>query len=268
MIASARMYSVDAATAAAWRALLEWVAARAGVACEVIDYPPPQPLSSLWARPDLCCAFMCGYPFARALPQPTILAAPVPSPSRYGGRPVYGTDIVVRADSSFARLDDAFGRRFAYTTEDSQSGWHAPRLLFAPHARMRGLPLFAAIVGPLVTPRDVALAIAGGDADAGPLDTYAHDLMRLHEPALAAQLRVVATTPLTPIPPLVGAPSMAASDARRMTDALLAVAEAPELERLRAALLLRAFAAVTAASYDRLVAHASEADAQGYPRIA
>jgi ABC-type phosphate/phosphonate transport system substrate-binding protein len=268
VIANARMYSINAAAAAAWRALLEWVVARAGVYCEVIDHPPPQPLSSLWARPDLGCTFMCGYPFARALPQPTLLAAPVPSPSRYGGRPVYATDIVVRADSSFESLDAVFGRRFAYTTEDSQSGWHAPRLLLAPYTSTRGRSLFAATVGPLVTPRDVALAVAGGDADAGPLDSYAHDLMRLHEPALAAQLRVVATTPLTPIPLFVGAPSMAASDARRMTDALLAVAEAPELESLRAVLLLRGFATVTAASYAGLVAQASEADALGYPRIA
>ena len=128
------MYSVNAATAAAWRALLEWVIARAGVDVEVIDYPPPQPLPALWARDDLAGVFMCGYPFSRAVPQPTILAAPVPAMPRCQGKPVYWTDIVVRADSSIHRLEDSFGKRFAYTAPDSQSGYHAPRHLLAPYA--------------------------------------------------------------------------------------------------------------------------------------
>ncbi len=262
------MYSVDAATAAAWRALLEWVMARAGVRCEVIDYPAPQPLAALWNRSDLGCAFMCGYPLARADPRPTILAAPVPTPASYGARPVYWTDIVVRTGSSLTALEDAFGRRFAYTTEDSQSGWQAPRLLLAPHAARRGRPLFAEIIGPLITPRNLARAIAGGDADAGALDSYAHDLLRLHDPALAAKLRVVATTPPTPIPPLVAAASRAVSDVRRMTDALLAVGDAPELQAVRNVLLLRGFAAVPPRSYERLIDDACAADAQGYARIA
>jgi hypothetical protein len=80
MIANARMYSINAATSAAWRTLLEWVLARAGVEAEVIDFPAPQPLPDLWGRLDLACAFMCGYPFALASPRPLLLAAPVPKP--------------------------------------------------------------------------------------------------------------------------------------------------------------------------------------------
>ena len=189
MIANARMYAIGGA-AAAWRTLLEWVVARAGVACDVIDYPPPQPLAALWARPDLGCAFMCGYPFSTTVPRPTLLAAPVPNPAPHGGRPVYWTDIVVAAESRLERLEDTFGATFAWTSEDSYSGWHAPRLLLAPHAQRRGGPLFAATIGPLVTPRAVAVAVAEGRADAGPLDCYAHALLRTHEPALAARLRV------------------------------------------------------------------------------
>ena len=195
MIANARMYAVCPAAAVAWRTLLDWVFAHAGVTGEVFDYPAPQPLSALWARPDLACAFMCGYPFATAATRPTLLAAPVPSPAPYGERPVYWTEIVVAATASFERVEDIFGGRFAWTAEDSQSGWQAPRLLLAPHAQRRGSPLFSTTVGPLVTPREVALAVAEGRADAGPLDSYALALLRLHEPALAARLRVIAQTP-------------------------------------------------------------------------
>ena len=193
MIANARMYSVDAASAAAWRALLEWVLHRAGVEGEVVDHRSPLPLETLWSRPDLGCAFMCGYPFARATPQPIPLVALVPSPERYGGKPVYWTDLVVRDDAPLRTIADAFGRVIAYTTEGSQSGYQAPRRFLAPYARGRGGSLFASTIGPLITPRHVAEAIVTGAADIGPLDSYAHDLLRQNEPGLASRLRTIAS---------------------------------------------------------------------------
>jgi ABC-type phosphate/phosphonate transport system substrate-binding protein len=268
MIANARMYSVNAATADAWRMLLEWVAARAGIACEVVDWPPPQPLSALWARADLAAAFMCGYPFALAAQRPTLLAAPVPAMQRCEGEPVYWTDIVVRADSPLRTLAGLFGRRFAYTAPDSQSGYQAPRRFLAPHAAARGGRLFAAAVGPLVTPRRVVDAVIGGECDAGPLDSYWHELLRASEPETAAELRVIAATDPTPIPALVAAATIGASDAARLTDTLLAVERAPELAPLRAQLRLQRFAAVPPERYDVLLTRAHAADELGYPQLA
>jgi ABC-type phosphate/phosphonate transport system substrate-binding protein len=266
LIANARMYSVTAQAAATWRALLEWVIERARVDCQAIDYPPPKPMASLWARPDLGCAFMCGYPYALATPKPTLLAAPVPSPDAYGGKPMYWTDLVVRADASWVKLEDLFGRRLAYTTEDSQSGYQAARELLAPYARAGRL--FAATVGPLITPRAVAEAVIAGKADMGPLDSYAHDLIRTHEPGLAAQLRTIATTPPAPIPPLVAAPGIATADAERLRSALLDIAQAAELRSIRDALLLDGFVEVEPEDYSVLLERAGDADRNGYPRLA
>jgi len=268
MFANARMYSLNAALAEAWRVLLQWVVDRADVACDVIDYPAPQPLPALWSRADMGCAFMCGYPLARALPRPVVLAAPLPSPARYGGQPVYCTDLVVRAHSAIATMTEAWGQRLAFTTPDSMSGYQAPRRFLAPFAAARGGKLFAATVGPLITPRAVVDALLAGQADIGPLDSYAHDLLRLHEPELAAQLKVVASTPLAPIPPLVGAPAIDPIAAQRLTEALLAVGGAPELAAQRAALLLRGFARIPASDYHANMAAADEADALGYPLLA
>ncbi len=268
LIANARMYAVNATVAAAWRTLLEWVIAHAGVAAEVVDYPAPKPLPALWANADAACVFMCGYPIATAQPAPQILAAPVPMPARYGDVPVYFTDIIVRADSPLRQLTDAFGRRFAFTSEDSQSGYQAPRRLLAPFARNRGGRLFQSVAGPLQTPRRVVEAVLSGEADAGPLDSYFHDLLRQHEPALAAQLRVLTSTPPTPIPALVAAAALPGAIARRFGAALLAVADADELSPVRTTLLLRRFAAVEAADYAKLRANALAIDAAGYARIA
>jgi ABC-type phosphate/phosphonate transport system substrate-binding protein len=268
MFANARMYSLNPALAAAWRTLLEWVIARAGVDCTVIDYPAPQPLPALWARADLGCAFMCGYPLAHAQPQPVVLAAPAPSPARYAGRPVYCTDLVAHAGGAIATLADAWGRRVAFTSIDSMSGYQAVRRFLAPRAAERGGKLFSASVGPLLTPRGVVDAVLDGEADLGPLDSYAHDLLRLHEPQLAARLVVIASTPFTPIPPLVGAAGIEPAAARRLRVALLEVETMAALAPVRAALLLHGFARIEAAEYHASMAAAAEADALGYARLA
>lgn len=266
-IANARMYSVNAEVADSWRTLLQWVVERASVAVEVIDYPAPQPLPALWDRPDLACVFMCGFPLSRADARPVVLAAPVPSPPAYAGRPVYWTNLVVRADGPIRSLDGAYGKRIAFTTPDSQSGYQALRSFFAPHARTRGSPLFAGTIGPLITPRRVVEAVLAGEADIGPVDSYAYDLMQRHENAWLAPLRVIARTGPTPIPSLVGAPGLPDDIAQALRAALLSVAKAPELAATRDALLLHGFAPPSAADYGVLLEAAEAATALGYPRL-
>ena len=246
-VANARMYSVNVAVAAAWRALLHWVVDRAGVDAEVVDYAAPQPLPALWARDDLACVFMCGHPFSRATPQPVAIAAPVPSPESYRNRPEYRTCIVAREDSGIRTLPDAFGRRMAYTALDSQSGYLALRAMVAGVREP-----FADMIGPLVTPRRVVEAVLAGDADAGPVDSYALDLMRHHEPAFVAPLHVIATSAPMPIPLLVASPGMPAGDVDRLRRALGDVEEEAPVGDLRAALLLRRFAVVDAQAYAAL----------------
>ena len=211
---------------------------------------------------------MCGYPLSQASPQPVVLAAPVPSPPAYGSQPVYWTNLVARSDGPIKTIDDVFGKRMAFTTIDSQSGYQAVRAFFAPYAVKRGSPLFAAMVGPLVTPRRVIEAVLAGDADVGPVDSYAFDLLQRHEVQWLAPLRVIAATPATWIPPLVGAPDLPADVARALRDALALVEDEPSLAGMREALLLRAFATATASMYDSLGNAAEEASAMGYPRLA
>ena len=85
-IASARMYSWSPSLTAAWHRLLAWVSTRAEVPLAVLDLADPLPLDEIWRREDLGCVFMCGYPWALRRDRPHLLAAPVPSPPRYGGQ--------------------------------------------------------------------------------------------------------------------------------------------------------------------------------------
>lgn len=251
-VANARMYSATPRVRADWSALLAWVLRRAGLAWPVIDYAAPAPLNALWARDDLGLAMMCGLPFAERRPAPRLIAAPVPSPARYGGRPVYGSDIVVRADAPFQRLEDTFGGTVGYTLADSMSGGVAFRAHLAPLRQRHGGRLYARAVGGLVHARGVIEALARGDIDVGPLDSYYHDLLHHDEPDFAARVRTVATTALRPIPPLVATAALDEATLQALRSALMAVADAPELAAMRQRLLLTGFAFPDPADYQPL----------------
>jgi len=103
-------------------------------------------------------------------------------------------------------------------------------------------------------------AIARGDADIGPLDSFCHDLLRLHAPELAARVRILATTPPTPIPALVATAALDGDTVGRLRAALAAVADAPELAEIRATALLKAFDVPEPARYDVLRRQAPDAE--------
>jgi ABC-type phosphate/phosphonate transport system substrate-binding protein len=260
---NARMYSVTPRATAAWRTLIDWALARAGVAGEWLDHPPPKAISDMWARDDLVCAQMCGLPFSLRVPQATLLAAPVPSPPDYGGRSVYWSYIAVRADSPYRTLEDTFGKVAGYTVKDSQSGYFA----FRHHLMQRapGKTPYAKIVGGLVNPRGVVAALADGRIDVGPLDSYVFDLIRDGDPAFAAQVRIIDTTDPTPMPPLVTTlPAMPADAVAGLRNAFAAAGSEPALADARRALLIERFMLPDAAAFkvqkqrhDRVVAEAA-----------
>lgn len=264
-IANARMYSVNDAVGMAWHELLQRVLARAGLKWEVVGHDPDLPIEDLWSRPNLGCVFMCGLPYARSfaggISPYSLLAAPVPSPARYGGLPVYFSDLVVRADSGFQRIEDTFGGTVGYTVRHSQSGYIAMKRALKPYRQAQpGVPLYAHAAGPLHTPQRALEAVLSGACDMVALDGYAHDLLRKYEPDLAQRLRVLATSPVTPIPVLISnlPPEVACQD--RLRDALKAVEHGEEFAKLRERLLLWRFAFPSASDYARLAREADEAD--------
>ena len=266
MIASARLYEWAPTLVTAWRRLLEDVAARAKVALEFA--PSSASLDELWSRDDLGCVFMCGYPYALRAQRPALLAGPVPSPPRFGDRPVYVSDFIVAANAPYTRLEDTFGRRIAYSTEHSQSGYNAARHHLLAYRSPARPTLFNEVKGPYVRQRAVIQAVLDGEADVAAIDGYAHDLLRRHDPALAGRLRVVGTTAPSPSPPLVASPRMSAAERERLTQALLDAHRTPSLQPVMEDLLLRRFERVREQDFGALVEQQRAAEAAGYPKLA
>ena len=267
-VASARMYSWCPTLTAAWRRLLEWVAAHSGGAVKVLELADPYPLEDLWARDDLGCVFMCGYPWAMRAHRPHLLAAPVPSPPRYGGRPIYFTDFVVRADSAYRTLEDTFGGRIAYSIEHSHSGYNAARFHLLAYRRPDRPTFYTEVLGPLHRQLPVIDAVLDGRADVGPVDAYGLDLLRRHGAERARRVRVVATTVEAPSAPLVASPAVDAAARARLTEALLAAHTARELGPTLDELLVSRFVPADPGAFEVMLERQRQAEAAGYSRLA
>jgi ABC-type phosphate/phosphonate transport system substrate-binding protein len=260
------MYSVNPGAASAWKELFEWLARTSGVDLRVIDHAFPSPLAELWSRPDLGCAFMCGFPFKLTQHPPRPVAAPVPLGAAVPGRPIYATRLVVNVDSPFQSLQDTFGGRLGYTVQDSHSGYNALRHHLLPYWQQNGGKLlYRESVGPLTTPRRVIEAIRAGAIDVGPLDSYALDLMQHHDPGLVAQIRVVATTDSAPIPFLVASRECPDEVVVALQTALMEFGADAACGNLRERLCLHSFAPIAITNYDLMVRWDAEARATGYP---
>lgn len=244
--------------------MFTWVGRRAKVDLEVIDHPAPAPLENLWARDDLGLVFMCGWPFAMQGYRHRIIAAPVPKPSRYDGRPIYFTDFVVHKNSSFYKLEDTFGGRLAWTVEHSQSGFNAVRYHLLHHLTSCGQKLYKKSVGPVISPIGSIRSLIENRADIAPLDSFAYDLMKTNAPNMVENIRVVATTDAAPIPPLVASPNVNDDVCERLTKALLDAAQEPILKETMNTLLLSGFVKVEPVYYCVTEERARAATEAGY----
>ena len=262
------MYSWSPSATAAWHRLLGWVAKTADVDLTLMDQSDPTSLDELWQRDDMGCVFMCGYPWALRRDRPALLASPVPSPPRYGGRAVYVTDFIVRADSPHTRVEDTFGGTIAYSVEHSHSGYNAPRYHLLAYRTPQRPTLYRSVIGPFVRQRPVIEAVIDGRADVAAVDGYGLDLLRRHAPEVGNRVRVIDTTLPAPSAPLVASPGTPPQACEALTAALLQAHTMPELKTTLDEVLLSRFVRVEPSVFEIFLERERAAEAAGYPKLA
>jgi ABC-type phosphate/phosphonate transport system substrate-binding protein len=267
-ITNARMYAVTPEVEARWRTLLGLISREAEVPLEYFPYPAPQPLEALWSRADLGAVFMCGYPIALKLAPVVPIAAPVPRAPWAAGRAVYRTDLIVREDAPYRRLEDTFGGRAGWTVEHSHSGFNALRHHLLAYRTPQRPALYQEMVGNLVTARNVLDAVRAGRIDVGPLDAYWHLLIARHAPELTRGVRVLTSTEVAPMPALVAAAGAPADMIGRLRGAFLSAREQSWFGPLAELLLLEGFAEVSVESFAPLLRWEGAAKAAGFDRPA
>ena len=248
--------------------LIARVAADAGTSFTYQEYPAPRPLEDLWRRADIGCVQMCGYPIARKVAEVVPLASPIPAASWAGGKAVYRSDLIVRADAPYSSLEETFSGTAGWTVSHSQSGFNAFRHHLLQYRTAGQTRLFKHTVGNLGTARNIIDSVLDGTIDIGPLDAYWHMLIRKYEPELTAGIRVLESTDTVPMPAFVASPEVPGQIVSRMRNAFAAAHSQPWFEPFRKALLIEGFAPVTRETFARALDWNTAAIEAGYPEPA
>jgi len=202
---------------------------------------------------DIALGWICGRPYTRLVDDRRapirLLVAPVMAGERYGGRPVYFSDVVVRADSPFRRFDDLRGASWAYNEPGSQSGYTITQYRLAMMGE--GGDFFGRVVGSGAHVRSLAMVLSG-EVDASAIDSTVLEWELAGDPDLGRRLRIIDTFGPSPIPPLVASTRLDPALFASIRDLLLSLHETAEGRAILEIGRLARFAAVTDGDYDAI----------------
>ena len=160
-----------------------------------------QTVHDLLNNGQIDAAWTCGYPFVRFQSQLQLLAVPL-----YQRQPLYQSYLIrpLGGEATVRGWADMAGKVFAYSDPLSNSGWLVAQGEFAAaHIDQKDLKRSFFAHGH----RNVADAVASRLADAGSIDGYVWETMRLQGMPGAMQTEVIWKSRLHGFPPLVAAAS-------------------------------------------------------------
>lgn len=186
------------------RAVVQYAAARLSRPTRFVEDLPWQERARQLDRGEIQVGWICGRPYIRKIDEQKLplelLAAPVMAAQRYQGRPVYFSDVVVRQDSPFYQFADLRGARWAYNEPDSFSGY------WTVCHHLAALGETGAYFGRVVASgahQTSLQMILTGEVDGSAIDSTVLETELACQPALAGQIRIIATLGPSPIPPWV-----------------------------------------------------------------
>jgi phosphonate transport system substrate-binding protein len=209
--------------------------------------------------------FMCGLPYVemtrRAEPPVEPLAAPLLQGERYGGRPVYFSDIIVRRDSPFQSFADLRGCSWCYNEPRSHSGYGVTRYHLVRLGETNGF--FGRVVGSGWHERSIRMVCAG-QVDASAIDSQVLAVALRDSVELAARLRVIDTLGPSTIQPVVAARRLSTRLKADLRAVLLEMSADPSARDALAHGFVERFLPVCDATYDDIRAMLAVAEAADF----
>ncbi|MBI3243440.1 MAG: PhnD/SsuA/transferrin family substrate-binding protein [Chloroflexi bacterium] len=154
-------------------------------------------------------AFSCGITYVLKSAQTSsparLMAAPILSADRYHDRPVYFSDVIVRAGSSYHSFDDLRDTTFAYNDVGSFSGY----VLAAHH--LWTLEATMDYFGKTIRSGSHATSmnwVEAGEADCAAIDSVVLEMELAQRPERARSFRVLASLGPAAMPPVIATPSL------------------------------------------------------------
>jgi phosphonate transport system substrate-binding protein len=148
--------------------------------------------------------FICGLPYVMARDKPSpkvdLLLAPVMRDSKYGGRPIYYSYVIVHKDSPYQSFSDLRESRFVYNDEISNSGYNMPRAHLIELGETRGFFKDTIRSG---SHEESIRMVALGKSDVSAVDSLVYDYDQKNNPEFTQQTRILKILGPAGIPPIV-----------------------------------------------------------------
>jgi len=239
----------------------EEVGRRLGVPTELIVESSYD--SCLEDRNEVC--FVCSLPYVtferRGLDLAVPVAAPVLSGERYGGRPIYFSDVIVHLDSPFQSFLDLRGTRWAYNEPLSHSGYGITRYHLATLGEIDG---FFGEVVEAGFHREAIRMVADEEVDGSAIDSQVLSIELRDHPELADAIRVVEALGPSTIQPVAVSRRVPEDLREEIRDALVGMADDPAVRDRLAPGLVERFVRIDAASYDDIRTMVDACEAVGF----
>jgi phosphonate transport system substrate-binding protein len=248
--------------------LAEYLTHKTGVQTEFISGLAYGTINSMLEEGTVHCGFICGLPYVmlRDNPRPAarLIAAPIMKAARYGGKPKYYSDLIVRQDSPYQSIHDLAGKTFVYNDEISNSGYNLPRY------RLLQLGLTKGFFGKVLrsgSHEESIRMVAEGEADASFVDSLVLDYDREKGFGHAAEVRVLESVGPVGICPIVASNRMPEELRDELQRALVTMHEDPEGRKILDEALLERFTFVDDSNYDDIRSMREAADKAGFTHI-
>jgi phosphonate transport system substrate-binding protein len=200
----------------------EFIAKHVGTKLSVPTTIQPGSTFDEFERGAADVGFICGLPYVilrrRVEPPVDPLAAPVLQGPRYGGRPVYYSDVIVRRGDMARSFDDLEGRSWAYNDLHSHSGYNLVRYRLIEMGRTRGF--FSAVVEAGFHQAAIRL-VASGAVDAAAIDSQVLAVELRDHPDLDKAIEVIDSLGPSTIQPVVTASRLPQNLTREIRQVLL-----------------------------------------------
>ncbi|MEK6256226.1 MAG: PhnD/SsuA/transferrin family substrate-binding protein [Chloroflexota bacterium] len=233
------------------KSVAQYLSQHSGVAIEFVDSIPWQQRETQIDNGEIPIGWICGLPYVRKVAKPDsiieLLAAPVMASERYQNKPIYYSDVVVRADSKFQTFEDLDGASWAFNEPGSQSGYNITRYHLATLGEFEGY--FGEVTQAGSHERSLKLILLGR-VDAAAIDSTVLEIELQRKPEIIEQIRIIETLGPSPIPPYVISTKLPKEQRQLLRAILLDMHNHPDGQAvLQQAAMLR-FVAVSDADYD------------------
>lgn len=195
------------------RPLYEFVAD----ACGATDFADGSDWREL-AAGHIDLAFICSPPVMWLGAAVETIAAPVLVDPRFGGQPLYSSEVIVKRESRFQSLEDLRGARWAVNEPSSWSGY------WVTLRRVGTWDFFGEVVEAGFHERALRM-VAEGVVDGSAIDCHVLGVVLKRDPRLAARIRVVETLGPAPSQPVVVRAGLDAGIKAHIREVLLGLRE-------------------------------------------